>query len=186
MNEGNHLGPAGARLIKHFEGCKEPHQGKVKAYKCPAGVTTIGWGTTGHGITMNTVWTQGECDEIFLKDMEKFEKSVRNLVRVHLTPWQFDALVSFQYNTGGLMIHDSKTGKAKPSTLLRLVNELKFEEATQEFHKWNKATVNGKKVVLPGLMRRRACEALMFQNTPDENYDGKPDPMPQAVEPPED
>ena len=46
MNEGNQLSPAGADLIKHFEGCKEPHQGKVKAYSV-RNVTTMGWGTTG-------------------------------------------------------------------------------------------------------------------------------------------
>ena len=177
MNEGNHLTSAGANLIKHFEGCLQPHGGKVKAYKCPANVTTIGWGTTGHGIDMNTVWTQEKCDAVFLEDMKKYEEQVRKVVTVHLTPWQWDALVSFQYNTGAL---------AK-STLLKKVNALDFTGAAQEFHKWNKATVHGKKVELKGLTRRRASESLLFQNTPDYDYDGVADPkppkeaMPQAV-----
>ena len=68
------------------------------------------------------------------------------------------------------------------------VNAGNFEAAALEFHKGNKA--NGK--VLAGLTRRRASEALLFQNITDENYDGKPDkvikpaaePMAQAVDAP--
>ena len=184
MNEGNHLTSAGARLIQHFEGCLKPHEGKYRAYTCPAGVLTIGWGSTHHGghhIGKDTVWTKEQCDSAFLRDMEEFEKAVRRQVKVHLTPWQFDALVSFTYNVG--------EGNLKKSTLLKKVNSLDFAGAAQEFHKWNKA--NGK--VLPGLTRRRASESLLFQNTPDEDYDGRADPprppehpMAQTVDEPED
>jgi lysozyme len=183
MNEGNYLTTAGARLIQHFEGCLHPHNGKFRAYECPAGVLTIGWGSTHHGghhIHKDTVWSQAQCDSAFMKDMEEFEKAVRRQVKVALTPWQFDALVSFTYNCG--------EGNLKKSTLLKKVNQLDFTGAAQEFQKWNKA--KGK--VFPGLTRCRASEALLFENTPDENYDGKPDkpkppehPMPQAVDDPE-
>ena len=116
-----------------------------------------------------------ECDEAFLEDMETFERDVRKLVRVPLEPYQFDALVSFTYNCGG--------GNLAKSTLLKKVNAGDFEGAAQEFHKWNKA--NGK--VLKGLTRRRASESLMFQDKRDENFDGvADDPMPQAVDEPED
>lgn len=183
MNEDNHLTEAGARLIQHFEGCLKPHQGKYRAYTCPAGVTTIGWGAThhgGHDITKDTVWTKEQCDAAFMQDMQEFEASVRRLVKVHLLPWQFDALVSFTFNVG--------SGNLSKSTLLKKVNALDFAGAAQEFKKWNKA--NGK--ALPGLTRRRASEALLFQNTPDDDYDGKADPkppvhpMPQQVDEPED
>jgi lysozyme len=145
-------------------------------------VLTIGWGSTHHGghiFDEKTYWTREQCDAAFMKDMEAFEKAVRRNVKVALTPWQFDALVSFTYNVG--------EGNLKKSTLLKKVNSLDFAGAAQEFHKWNKA--NGK--VLAGLTRRRASESLLFQNTPDEDYDGKADPkppehpMPQAVDEPD-
>src|SRR4029077_5267105 len=69
MNDDLSLTPMGANLIKHFEGCLHPHGDKYKAYKCPANVTTIGWGTTsehGHPIGMDTVWTKAQCDAAFL------------------------------------------------------------------------------------------------------------------------
>jgi lysozyme len=183
MNEDRKLTAAGANLIKHFEGLKEKSGDRYRSYKCPAGVETIGWGTTHHGghkFDADSRWTLEQCHEAFIKDMATFERDVRKLVTVPLEPWQFDALVSFDYNTGAL-------GK---STLLKYVNSQQWDKAALEFHKW----VNGGGKKLPGLVRRRASESLLFQNIPDENYDGKPDkvikamtePMPQAVDQPED
>ena len=182
MNEDKRLTKAGANLIKHFEGCLEPHGGQFKAYKCPANVLTIGWGHTNHHgrkFDAATKWTSKECDAAFLEDMQGFESAVRRLVKVPLTSYQYDALVSFCYNCG--------EGNLAKSTLLKKVNNKEFEAAAQEFKKWNKG--GGK--VLPGLTRRRASEALLFQNISDLNYDGKADPkppvdpMPQMVDPPE-
>ena len=184
MNEDLSLTPAGANLIKHFEGIKEKCGPDLyKSYKCPAGVATIGHGHTNHhGRKFDSAsrWTKAECDEVFLQDMAGFEVDVRRLVKVELEPWQFDALVSFTYNCGD--------GALQKSTLLKKVNAGNFEAAALEFHKWNKG--GGK--VLAGLTRRRASEALLFQNISDDNYDGKPDkvikpaaePMAQAVDAP--
>jgi hypothetical protein len=89
-------------------------------------------------------------------------------------------LVSLCYNIG--------EGNLAKSTLLRKVNAKDFAGAAAEFKRWNKG--GGK--TLPGLTRRRASEALLFQGVPDENYDGKADlnaspyPMAQAVDDPED
>lgn len=183
MNEDRALTKAGANLIQHFEGCLEPHEGKYRAYHCPANVLTIGWGHTNHHgkkFDAATRWTGAECHAVFLEDMQGFEQSVRRLVTVPLEPYQFDALVSFTYNCG--------EGNLKKSTLLKKVNAKDFSAAAAEFHKWNKA--NGK--VLAGLTRRRASEALLFQNIADVNYDGVADPyppehpMPQMVDSPED
>jgi lysozyme len=187
MNEDLKLSSAGANLIKHFEGCLQPHAGKYKAYRCPANIATIGWGHTNHHgrkFDLTSVWTVEDCDEAFLEDMEGFEKDVRRLVTRPLTGFQYDALVSFHYNTGAL-------GK---STLLKKINAGDFEGAAKEFLKWDKATVNGKKQVLKGLTRRRKSESLLFQGITDDNYDGDPDmpltylsdPMAQAVDEPED
>ena len=121
MNEDRTLTKAGMHLIQHFEGCLQPHEGKYKAYKCPAGVTTIGWGHTNHHgrkFDASTRWTRDECDAAFMEDMAGFEKSVRELVRVPLTHYQYDSLVSFCYNCGA--------NNLKKSTLLRKVNEGDF------------------------------------------------------------
>jgi lysozyme len=194
MNEDRKLTAAGANLIKHFEGCMEKSGDHYRAYKCPANVLTIGWGHTGHhGKKFDAAsrWTLQECHDAFLEDMGTFERAVRRLVKVPLTAYQYDALVSFCYNCG--------EGNLAKSTLLKKVNAGDFGSwsedkggtgAAAEFPKWNKG--GGK--VLPGLVRRRASEALLFQNIPDENYDGKPDkvikppphPMPQAVDQPGD
>jgi lysozyme len=183
MNAHLKLSYAGAKLIQHFEGCLTPHEGKFKAYKCPANVLTIGWGHTNHHgrkFDAATRWTAEECHEAFVEDMGGFEQSVRKLVTVPLEQHQFDALVSFTYNCG--------EGNLRKSTLLKKVNAKDFDGAAKEFIKWNKA--NGK--VLSGLTRRRQSESLLFQGLKDDNYDGKIDPappvhpMPQAVDAPED
>ena len=185
MNEDRKLTRAGANLIQHFEGCLEKQKdGTFKAYRCPANVLTIGWGTTNEGsnrFDSTTRWTAAQCHEAFLKDMQSFEVAVRRLVKVPLTPYQFDALVSFAYNCG--------EGNLQKSTLLKKVNAGDFDGAAKEFKKWNKG--GGK--VLPGLVRRRDSESLLFQGIQDDNYDGKPDkvikpapePMPQQVDEPE-
>jgi lysozyme len=184
MNEDRSLTDAGANLVKHFESClKKTGDNQYIAYKCPANVLTIGWGHTNHHgrhFDAASRWTMEDCDEAFMEDMAGFEAAVRRLVKVPLTPWQFDALVSFCYNCG--------EGNLAKSTLLKKVNKGDFEGAAQEFHKWNKG--GGK--VLPGLVRRRASESLLFQNITDDNYDGKPDKvikphqemMPQEVDTP--
>lgn len=169
MNEELHLSDAGAHLIQHFEGCKQKKGDQFVAYKCPAGVMTIGWGHTNHHgrkFDHNTHWTADDCHIVFKEDMEGFEKDVKRLVKVKLRQFQFDALVSFTYNCGA--------GALQKSTLLKKVNAGDFEAAAMEFHKWNKA--NGK--VLAGLTRRRASESLLFQDITDDNYDGVADPIP--------
>lgn len=175
-----HLSLRGLRLIKAFESCERPiGGGRYRAYICPAGKLTIGWGhTNDHGrkFDARSVWTQAECDAALREDMAHFEAVVRRLVRVALTQPQFDALVSFTFNCG-------EANLAK-STLLKKVNAGDFAGAAREFPRWNR----GGGRVLPGLVRRRESEALLFQNIPDRNYDGKPDPlpMPQRVDTPRD
>jgi lysozyme len=182
MNEDRKLTKAGANLIKHFEGCLEKKGDHYRAYKCPAGVLTIGFGHTNHhGMKFDAAshWTLEQCNQAFMEDMGGFERAVRKHVKVPLEPWQFDALVSFTYNCG--------EGNLAKSTLLKKVNASDFKGAASEFLKWNKG--GGK--VLPGLTRRRKSEALLFQNIPDLNYDGVADPkpptiaMPQLVDSPE-
>lgn len=140
-------GVSGKSIIKEFEGFR------ATAYLCPAGVWTVGYGTTrisGKLVKKGTKVTTEEADVLLEEDLKTFEDGVNRLVSVELTQNQFDALVSFVYNLG--------VGSLQKSTLLKRVNAGLFEEAADEFLKWDKA--NGKK--LPGLTRRRKAECELF------------------------
>jgi lysozyme len=134
----------GVDLIKHYEGCK------LKAYKCPADVWTIGYGHTGGDVHEGKVITQSEADALLAVDLERFERGVYDLVTVPLNQNQFDALVSFAFNLG--------LGALGKSTLLKYVNNGEFSAAQKEFQKWVNA--GGKPV--NGLKIRRAAEAFLF------------------------
>ena len=137
----------GLDLIKKFEGCK------LKAYPDPAtggDPWTIGFGHTGPDVFPGLVISQDLADKLLLKDLEKFELGVKNLLKVKVNQYQFASLVSFAFNCG--------LANLKSSTLLALVNENKPVEAVKQFIRWNKA--NGK--VMAGLTKRREAEALLF------------------------
>lgn len=137
------ISETGIQLIKKFEGCS------LKAYKCPAGIWTIGYGHT-LGVKEGQTITKEQA-EIFLKqDIRGFELTVNNLVNVPLNQGQFDALVSFCYNLG--------TGNLKKSTLLKLLNKKDYIGAAEQFDRWVYAS--GKK--LPGLVKRRTAEKELF------------------------
>lgn len=171
----------GLKLVKEFEGClKSIGGGKFVPYICPAGVLTIGWGTTnldGQKFDKNTIWTQAQCDAALASDTGKYEAAVARRVKVPLNQNQFDALVSFTYNCG--------EGNLAKSTLLKRVNAKDFDGAARQFAAWNK----GGGRVLNGLTRRRAAEASLFRapvNAPRIEPAPLPitEPMPQQVDAP--
>jgi len=136
-------GTKGIELIKSFEGLK------LNAYICPAGVPTIGYGTTrvnGQPVQMGSVITESQASGYLKSDLQQFESAVNAAVKVPLTQNQFDALVSFTYNLGA--------GNLRSSTLLKKLNASDYAGAADEFPKWNKA--GGKE--LAGLTRRRNAE----------------------------
>lgn len=139
----------GIALIKSSETLR------LRAYRCPAGVLTIGWGHTGPDVKPGQVLSgEAEADEILYADLEKYEAAVTAGVRVTPTSNQFSALVSFCFNVG-------RSAFLK-STLLRLFNAGDIAGASLEFARWNKS--KGK--VLDGLTTRRANERILFL-TPD-------------------
>lgn len=144
----------GLALIKYYEGCR------LTAYKCPAGVWTIGYGHTGPDVKPGMVITVQRADELLWQDVQRFVRDVNSLVKVPLTEGQFDALVSFAFNVGSDIDADTIAEGLGDSTLLKLVNAGRFDAAAGEFGKWNKA--GGK--VLEGLTRRRATEAALFRS----------------------
>lgn len=135
-------------LIKQFEGCH------LNAYKCPAGVWTIGWGTTGPGIREGLVISQHTADVMLKAHIQDIALDLTDLVGNSLRQHQFDALVAFIYNIG--------LGAFKKSTMLSLIKRGKMDEAALEFDKWVKAA--GK--TLPGLVKRRKAEKTLFIGVP--------------------
>jgi len=145
---------AGIRHIREFEG------ERLKAYKCSAGVWTIGVGHTSaagepavcEGMTI----TANESAAILARDLAAFELGVERMLEVDVSQNQFDVLVSFAFNCG--------LGALKKSTLLKRVNEGNFDAVPAELMKWTKA--GGKEVA--GLVRRRRAEAKLWRGVDTE------------------
>jgi lysozyme len=133
----------GIDLIKRWEGCR------LKAYRCPAGVWTIGYGHT-HSAMDGLCITYDRAEELLKQDLQRFEKAITTLVRIPLTQNHFDALTSFVYNVG--------IEAFRNSTLLKLLNQKNYLLAADQFDRWTKV---GKKT-LPGLVGRRKEEKQLF------------------------
>lgn len=139
--------------IKHWEGRR------LKAYRCAANVLTIGYGHTGADVNEGHIITEAEADEIFARDIERFEKSVSSLFAdTALTQNQFDALVSLSWNIGAL--------DRKAASLVRRVKANPNDPAIRaEFLKYSNAKVKGVMKQLPGLVARRTDEANHYFNS---------------------
>lgn len=134
-------------MIKGWEGCR------LTAYRCPAGVLTIGYGHTGADVTPGKRITQAEAERLFESDIRKFAATVAPLFAgTDINNNQFDALVSLSYNIGSLSV--------KAPTLLRKVKANPDDPSIRaEFLKHVNARVNGVLKPLPGLVKRRTAEA---------------------------
>lgn len=153
------ISAAGIALIKQFEGCARLRtDGLVEAYPDPGtggAPWTIGWGATGrdnvHGgrIAKGTVWTQAQCDARLADDLLRYAAEVaKALGDAPTTQPQFDAMVSFHYNTGAIA----------RATLTQKHIAGDYHSAAREFARWNRA--GGR--VLKGLVRRRAAETELY------------------------
>jgi|TARA_R110000868_G_scaffold114462_3_gene306690 lysozyme len=139
----------GYALIKKFEGCK------LKAYRCPANVLTIGYGNTfyenGDKVKEGDVITQQRAEELAKFIIDQFAVSITPFIKQPLTENQFSACVSLAYNIG--------TGNFKKSSVFKKLN-INPNDATiaDSFRLWNK----GGGVVLKGLVRRREAEIQLY------------------------
>ena len=133
----------GKRLIKDYEGLK------LKAYRCPAGVPTIGYGHT-KGVKIGMEIDQMKADEYLLEDIEPIECLLNN-IGVNFRQEQFDALVSWIFNLGESNFRHS-------TMLIRIQTDASDEEITDQMVKW----VNSNGKPLSGLKRRRIAEANMW------------------------
>ena len=133
----------GKNLIKEAEGLR------LDAYRCPAGIPTIGWGHT-KGVKLGQHITVQQAEDMLVEDIAPIERLLNGL-KINFRQEQFDALVSWIFNFG--------EGKFKGSTMYkRIIANAKDEEITDQLVKW----INAAGRPLLGLMKRRVAEANLF------------------------
>ena len=149
-------------LIKSFESCA------LKAYPDPmtkGPPITCGWGATGTGIGLGTVWTQAQADDRLARDVAQFEAIVNKAVTHSMTQGQFDAFVSIVFNVGaGSSQKDGivRLESGQPSTLLRMFNAGDIGGCETQWTRW----VSPGSGLEKGLRRRRMAELELFRRTP--------------------
>lgn len=137
------INKAGLDLVRNFEGLR------LKAYTCPSGILTVGYGSTGPHVKPGMVITAEQATDLLLQDLERFERHVAEHCG-QATENQYSAMVSFSFNVG--------SGAFEESTLLRLHRAGKYGAAAEQFARWTK----GGGRVLPGLVKRRAAESALY------------------------
>ena len=135
--------PTGLALVKEFEGFR------AKPYKDVGGTTTVGYGQT-------FPISEPLATAMLEASIAEFEAGLLALVTVPLTPPQQDALVSWAYNVG--------LTAAKKSTLLKLLNQGKYDAVPHELARWMRV----KGVVVKGLRRRRDAEIALWNTAAPE------------------
>jgi lysozyme len=134
-------------LIRRFEGCK------LKAYLCPAGVWTLGWGATGPGISKGATWSQEQADVRLKLDAHRFFlSSLKASPVLALYPDAHQAIADFCFNLG--------TTRYRSSTLKKRIDAEDRDGACDEIVRW----VFGGGRKLPGLVLRRQAEAAIIES----------------------
>lgn len=156
-------------LVRRFEGLR------TEAYRCPAGLWTIGYGHTGD-VQPGQRISASRAERLLRDDLAACAAQVEELVRVPLLDGQFGALVSFVFNVGA--------GSLRSSTLLRRLNSGDYECVPSELARWVKATDprSGRKLTLPGLVRRRAAEGELWLSDGGDDAFRVSGDMPQSVQ----
>lgn len=145
MNSWGSYSPAIASdFVKQWEGRE------LKAYRCSAGVLSIGYGHT-KGVKEGDEISASEAEQLLVEDLTAISDDLNRLVNVGVTEGQYIALLSLAFNVGASAV--------KKSTLLFHLNHKRYDEAAAEFDKWIYA--GGK--VSEGLRHRRAAERALFE-----------------------
>ena len=140
--------PAGIDLIKGFESLR------LDAYRCPAGVWTIGWGHT-RGVQPGLRISGDRAAELLAQDIAQVERDLPSVIHVDLPQGQWDALVSLCFNLrGGALLLPQMCPR-----LVASLNARDFAGAARQFLNVNHAAGGA---VLPGLTRRREAESKLF------------------------
>jgi lysozyme len=161
-------------LVKKNEGLR------LRSYLCPAGVWTIGYGTTGPTIKAGMVITKAEAEAFLADDLHKFTTGVlKRCLPAVPNQHQLDAFVSFAYNIG--------LANFATSTPLKAFKAGDLVTAANGFMLWVKAKdpKTGNKVVLPGLVKRRTEEKSLFLGDMSDQTVERPVTASKTVEVPE-
>lgn len=135
-------------LVKKWEGFRKT------AYLCPAKVWTIGYGHT-HGVSQGDTITKRKAEKLLEKELMRRMEEVLSVLLTTPDPNELAAMVSLQYNIGQHAFAQS--------SVVRNWNNGNIWMSGESFKLWNKATINGKLTVLPGLVNRRADEVRVFR-----------------------
>jgi len=166
------VGQLGVDLIGHSEGLY------LTAYRCPAGIWTIGYGHTAAAgqpqVFPGQTITRDQAVVILRNDLATVEREINERVKVRLQQHQFDALTSFIFNVGA--------GNFRRSTLLKCLNAGDYAAVPAQLLRWTRA--NGK--VLPGLVKRRHAEAALWGGVTTPIITKHTGPIAQSVDAPPD
>lgn len=150
----------GIKILHDFESCK------LTAYKCPAGVWTIGWGNTfyenGTSVKEGDKITQERANSLFLFVLAKFEDQAKVAITSKVNENQFSAFVSALYNVGPGSPKKSGIIRLKngaPSSLLKMIN---FNPNSPAIRELLMAWVSKGSAFEKGLTRRRKAEADLY------------------------
>lgn len=139
------INAAGLALVKRNEGLR------LEAYRCPAGILTIGYGSTGPHVREGMVITPGEAERFLMLDLRRFETGVDAMTdTVPTNDNQFSAMVCLSFNIG--------LSAFATSTVLKKHKKGDYPGAARAFALWNKARGQ----VLKGLVKRREEEAALY------------------------
>lgn len=140
-----------AELCRRFEGFR------AKPYLCPAGIPTIGYGSTYYSDGRKVQLIDRPIDEpaaraLLMSELEHtYAPGVRRLCPgLEADEGKFNAIVDFVYNLG--------VGRLQTSTLRRKINAQDWEGAKEQLMLWTRG--GGK--VLPGLVKRRQAECALI------------------------
>ncbi len=145
------INDAGLNLLMEFEGCK------LISYQDVAGIWTIGVGHT-KGVEPGQKISKKMAMRFLSEDVKEHEGYVKQYITEPMNENQFAAFTSLCFNIG--------PGNFKTSSPCTYFNRRRTDEAGKRFPLWNKARVNGVLEVIPGLVRRRAAEQLLFELAP--------------------
>ncbi len=155
---------AAMAIADSSEGCV------LHTYRDSAGILTAGWGHTGPDVLPGMTVSQAQADAWRAADMARSGAFVEARVKVPLSDDQFSVLAEFTYNIG--------TGAFLGSTLLRLLNQGKYDAVPAQLMRWTR--VGGR--VMPGLVARRAKEAALFAGgSGDQTTKSIPEGVPPGV-----
>lgn len=160
--------PASALIFSVAEPVIKAAEGlRLKAYLCPAGKWTIGWGCTMQpngqaiepGMTISPLYAEVFLQASMTRELALLEHP--GIITRSPNVNQAGAFLSITYNIG-VGIHDGKKGDFADSDIVANFNAGNDNEAADHFLDWDKAHVNGALVVLPGLATRRTTEKALF------------------------